>query len=89
MGPAPQDGKNDRNWQILLIHKAPPSTNIIVPYLIAYHNTLKKYQTHSLTFLSLNVIGTLWEVNDELRVEMASITYKKMRDKGVTGESVC
>ncbi|KAL6890083.1 CHAT domain-containing protein [Trichoderma evansii] len=40
-----------------------------------------------------HVIGTMWEANDELCVEMARITYEKMREKGrekgVTDESVC
>lgn len=36
-----------------------------------------------------HVIGTMWKVNDELCVEMARITYEKMRDKGMTDESVC
>ena len=36
-----------------------------------------------------HVIGTLWEVNDELCVDMARITYKGMRDGGMTDESVC
>ncbi len=36
-----------------------------------------------------HVIGTLWEVDDELCVEMARITYEEMRDGGMTDESVC
>jgi CHAT domain-containing protein len=36
-----------------------------------------------------HVIGTLWEVNDELCVEMARITYKEMNDGGMTDDSVC
>jgi CHAT domain-containing protein len=35
------------------------------------------------------VIGTLWEVNDELCVDMARITYEGMRYGGMTDESVC
>jgi len=31
----------------------------------------------------------MWEVTDELCVEMARITYEKMRDKGMADESVC
>jgi hypothetical protein len=36
-----------------------------------------------------HVIGTLWEVKDEICVEMARITYEGIRDKGMTDESVC
>ncbi|EWZ80294.1 hypothetical protein NW765_011586 [Fusarium oxysporum] len=36
-----------------------------------------------------HVIGTLWEVNDELCVDMARITYEGMRDGSMTDESVC
>jgi tetratricopeptide (TPR) repeat protein len=36
-----------------------------------------------------HVIGTLWDVNDELCVDMARITYEGMRDGGMTDESVC
>ncbi|KAK3370360.1 CHAT domain-containing protein [Podospora didyma] len=36
-----------------------------------------------------HVIGTLWEVNDQLCVDMARITYEGMRDGGMTDESVC
>ncbi|RKK14302.1 hypothetical protein BFJ66_g16626 [Fusarium oxysporum f. sp. cepae] len=35
-----------------------------------------------------HVIGTLWEVNDELCVDMARITYEGMRDGAMTDESV-
>ena len=36
-----------------------------------------------------HVIGTLWEVNDEICVHMARIIYEGIRDKGMTDESVC
>jgi tetratricopeptide (TPR) repeat protein len=36
-----------------------------------------------------HVIGTLWEVNDQLCLDMARITYEVMRDGGMTDESVC
>ncbi|KAH7013171.1 CHAT domain-containing protein [Ilyonectria destructans] len=36
-----------------------------------------------------HVIGTLWEVNDELCVDMARITYEGMRDGNMTDESIC
>lgn len=36
-----------------------------------------------------HAIGTLWEVNDELCVDMARITYEGMRDGGMTDKSVC
>ncbi|PMD61249.1 uncharacterized protein K444DRAFT_611504 [Hyaloscypha bicolor E] len=36
-----------------------------------------------------HVIGTLWEVNDELCVDMARVTYEGMRDGGMTDDSVC
>ncbi|KAH6696609.1 CHAT domain-containing protein [Leptodontidium sp. MPI-SDFR-AT-0119] len=36
-----------------------------------------------------HVIGTLWDVNDDLCVDMARITYEGMRDGGMTDESVC
>lgn len=36
-----------------------------------------------------HVIGTLWEVNDELCVDMARIAYEGIRDGGMTDESVC
>ncbi|KAF9772715.1 hypothetical protein IL306_009564 [Fusarium sp. DS 682] len=36
-----------------------------------------------------HVIGTLWEVNDKLCVDMARITYEGMRDGSMTDESVC
>ncbi|KAL5319062.1 hypothetical protein ACEPPN_014132 [Leptodophora sp. 'Broadleaf-Isolate-01'] len=36
-----------------------------------------------------HVVGTLWEVKDELCVDMARITYEGMRDGGMTDESVC
>lgn len=35
-----------------------------------------------------HVIGTLWEVNDGLCVDMARITYRDMKDGGMTDESV-
>lgn len=36
-----------------------------------------------------HVIGTLWEVNDELCVDMAKLTYEGLRDGGMTDKSVC
>jgi hypothetical protein len=36
-----------------------------------------------------HIIGTLWEVKDEICVEMARITYEGIRDRGMTDESVC
>jgi hypothetical protein len=36
-----------------------------------------------------HVVGTLWEVNDKLCVDMARITYEEMRDGDMTDESVC
>ncbi|PMD60760.1 uncharacterized protein K444DRAFT_652575 [Hyaloscypha bicolor E] len=36
-----------------------------------------------------HAIGTLWEVNDQVCVDMARITYEGMRDGGMTDESVC
>jgi tetratricopeptide (TPR) repeat protein len=36
-----------------------------------------------------HVIGTLWEVNDELCTEMARLTYEGIRDGGMTDGSVC
>ncbi|KAH7210848.1 CHAT domain-containing protein [Fusarium redolens] len=36
-----------------------------------------------------HVVGTLWEVNDELCVDMARITYEGIRDGFMTDESVC
>ncbi|KAF4457821.1 TPR domain-containing protein [Fusarium austroafricanum] len=36
-----------------------------------------------------HVIGTLWEVNDRLCVDVARITYEEIRDGGMTDESVC
>lgn len=36
-----------------------------------------------------HVIGTLWEVNDEVCVDMARITYEIVRDGGMTDKSVC
>jgi tetratricopeptide (TPR) repeat protein/CHAT domain-containing protein len=36
-----------------------------------------------------HVIGTLWEVNDALCVDMTRITYEGMRDGGMTDKSVC
>ncbi|EMT65582.1 Putative 30S ribosomal protein S17P-like protein [Fusarium odoratissimum] len=36
-----------------------------------------------------HVIGTLWEVNDRLCVDMARITYEEIRDSGMTDKSVC
>lgn len=36
-----------------------------------------------------HVIGTLWEVNDNLCVDVARITYEGIRDGGMTDESVC
>ena len=35
-----------------------------------------------------HVIGTLWEVKDEICVDMARITYEGIRDRGMTDESV-
>ncbi|KAH7145545.1 CHAT domain-containing protein [Dactylonectria estremocensis] len=35
------------------------------------------------------VIGSLWEVNDELCVDMAKMTYEGIRDGGITNLSVC
>jgi CHAT domain-containing protein len=35
-----------------------------------------------------HVIGTLWEVKDEICVEVARITYEGMRDRGMSDESV-
>ncbi|OTA93381.1 hypothetical protein M434DRAFT_395645 [Hypoxylon sp. CO27-5] len=36
-----------------------------------------------------HVIGTLWEVNDELCVDIAKITYEGIISGGMTDESVC
>ncbi|KAH8721649.1 CHAT domain-containing protein [Ilyonectria robusta] len=36
-----------------------------------------------------HVIGTLWEVNDELCVDMGKLTYEGLRDGGMTDKSVC
>ena len=36
-----------------------------------------------------HVIGTLWEVNDEMCVDMASATYESMASHGMTDDSVC
>ncbi|CAG9982047.1 unnamed protein product [Clonostachys byssicola] len=36
-----------------------------------------------------HVIGTLWEVNDEICVDMARLTYEGIRDGGMTDDSVC
>ncbi|KAH6873883.1 CHAT domain-containing protein [Thelonectria olida] len=36
-----------------------------------------------------HVVGTLWEVNDELCVDAARLTYTGMRGGGMTDESVC
>ncbi|MCJ1242699.1 hypothetical protein MMC14_010708 [Varicellaria rhodocarpa] len=36
-----------------------------------------------------HVIGTLWEVNDKLCIDMAKITYEGMKDGCMTDESVC
>ena len=36
-----------------------------------------------------HVIGTLWEVNDELSVDMARTVYKIMTDRGMKDTSVC
>lgn len=36
-----------------------------------------------------HVIGTLWEVNDEICVDMARITYLGMKDGNMTDEAVC
>ncbi|KAF5622292.1 30S ribosomal S17P protein [Fusarium sp. NRRL 52700] len=56
----------------------------------------KRYMDESIHLISAcqsagfrHVIGTLWEVNDELCVDMARITYEGMRDGYMTDESVC
>ncbi|KAH6887034.1 CHAT domain-containing protein [Thelonectria olida] len=36
-----------------------------------------------------HVVGTLWEVNDELCVDVARAVYEGIRDGGMTNESVC
>ncbi|KAL4992900.1 CHAT domain-containing protein [Aspergillus recurvatus] len=36
-----------------------------------------------------HAIGTLWEVNDDICVDMAKITYKTMAGANMTDESVC
>ena len=36
-----------------------------------------------------HVIGTLWEVNDQSCVDVATVTYEEMGDGGMTDESVC
>jgi tetratricopeptide (TPR) repeat protein len=36
-----------------------------------------------------HVIGTLWEVNDEICLDVARITYNVIREKGMTDSSVC
>ncbi|KAF2629495.1 hypothetical protein BU25DRAFT_268013 [Macroventuria anomochaeta] len=36
-----------------------------------------------------HVIGTLWEVHDEICMDMTRITYEQIRDGGMTDESVC
>ncbi|KAK7228312.1 hypothetical protein V2G26_000482 [Clonostachys chloroleuca] len=36
-----------------------------------------------------HVVGTLWEVNDEICVDMARLTYEGIRDGGMTDDSVC
>ena len=35
-----------------------------------------------------HVVGTLWEVNDEVCVDMARIMYERMKDEGITDKSV-
>ncbi len=35
-----------------------------------------------------HVVGTLWEVNDEVCVDMARIMYERMKDEGISDESV-
>ncbi|TPX13063.1 uncharacterized protein E0L32_006489 [Thyridium curvatum] len=36
-----------------------------------------------------HVIGTMWEVDDSICVDMAKLTYEGMRDRGMTDLSVC
>ena len=36
-----------------------------------------------------HVIGTLWDVNDDICVDMARIIYEKIKDGNMTDESVC
>lgn len=36
-----------------------------------------------------HVIGTLWEVNDEMCLDVARDTYDAIREKGMTDDSVC
>ena len=36
-----------------------------------------------------HVIGTLWEVDDQICVDMAKITYREIGDGSMTDESVC
>ncbi|KAH6890319.1 CHAT domain-containing protein [Thelonectria olida] len=36
-----------------------------------------------------HVVGTLWEVNEDLCVDMAKITYETIMAEGVTDDSVC
>ncbi len=36
-----------------------------------------------------HVVGTLWEVNDKLCLEMARILYQVIANDGLTDESVC
>ncbi|KAL4937291.1 hypothetical protein BDV06DRAFT_216001 [Aspergillus oleicola] len=36
-----------------------------------------------------HVIGTLWEVNDEICVDMAKITYEKLASENMTDEALC
>jgi CHAT domain-containing protein len=36
-----------------------------------------------------HVIGTLWNVQDDLSVEMAKMTYQELQDSGISDESIC
>lgn len=36
-----------------------------------------------------HVIGTLWNITDETCLDMGPMTYKGMRDSGMTNEAVC
>jgi len=36
-----------------------------------------------------HVIGTLWSVQDDMSVRMASMTYQELNDSGISDESIC
>jgi CHAT domain-containing protein len=94
-----EDGKNDPLTVAILLEMNIREQSPFLAYLSACGTgqiSDERFLDESIHLISAfqlagfrHVIGTLWEVNDEVCVDVASITYEGMRDGRMTDESVC